>query len=294
MKQMAQWWQPLHKVILIYSLATFLILLFTPFTPNDIKQMFWPRLLVIGYLGLLPFVRKIGRTLADVSDLIWALALLGFFYKETAILNQTFYMWDVLFIQADHWLTGTQPSLVFSSVLSSRWIADVFYLGYFSYYFMTVGVSLIFYRRCQDRYKQLFFIIITSFLLYYLLFALFKTVGPQFYFPAPNNQPPPGVFFAKAMHFIQKIGEVPTGAFPSSHVGMTMVFLWLSFKHYRPMYWVLLPFAMLLIPATVYIKAHYLVDVLAGIISGFILLYLSTLIWNLLSKANPSIHDTNH
>lgn len=292
MRQIIRSWRPLHKAVLLYSFATFVVLLFTPFTANDMAVLFWPRLAVVAYLALMPVLQKRLGQWTDVADMAWALALLGFFYKETAILHQSFRTWDTLFVMADQWLTGTQPSLMFSATATNPLVADMFYLGYFSYYFMTLAVSVVLYLKCRERYPQLFFGIIASFLLYYTLFAMFKTVGPQFYFPAPNNSPPAGLFFAKAVALVQHIGEVPTGAFPSSHVGMTVVFLWISYKHFRPLFWTLLPFAALLFPATVYIKAHYLVDVVAGIISGPLMFYLSMRLWKLLSPPRP-IHRDN-
>jgi membrane-associated phospholipid phosphatase len=76
-------------------------------------------------------------------------------------------------------------------------------------------------------------------------------------------------------------GERPTAAFPSSHVGVTLVLLLLAWRSgsRRLFYWVL-PFLLLMCLATVYIRAHYAIDVFAGLISGtmiyFILQFLYT------------------
>ena len=67
-------------------------------------------------------------------------------------------------------------------------------------------------------------------------------------------------------------GERPTAAFPSSHVGVSticMLLLWHD-RNYRLLA-VLAPFYLLLCCATVYIQAHYLIDAIAGFITGCLL-----------------------
>ena len=64
------------------------------------------------------------------------------------------------------------------------------------------------------------------------------------------------------------MGETPTGAFPSSHVGISWIILIIASKTYKKLLIVIYPFALLICFSTVYIKAHYLVDVIAGFISA--------------------------
>ena len=93
-------------------------------------------------------------------------------------------------------------------------------------------------------------------------------VGPQFYFPFPYNQIEAHGIFGKLIKFIQENAEVPTGAFPSSHVGIMFVLLIQLYKYHRILFFIYLPFTILLYFSTVYIKAHYFVDVAAGIVSA--------------------------
>lgn len=67
-------------------------------------------------------------------------------------------------------------------------------------------------------------------------------------------------------------GERPTAAFPSSHVGVStilMLLVWSSKN--RKLLLFLLPFYVLLCLSTVYIYAHYAIDVLAGWVSALLL-----------------------
>ena len=69
-------------------------------------------------------------------------------------------------------------------------------------------------------------------------------------------------------------GERPTAAFPSSHVGISVVCMLLAWRTgSRKLFFTLLPFAMLICLATVYVRAHYAIDVLAGLVVGVAFYY---------------------
>jgi len=72
------------------------------------------------------------------------------------------------------------------------------------------------------------------------------------------------------------MGEGPTAAFPSSHVGIVLILLYLANKFTPKLLKWLIPISILLILSTVYIKAHYVVDVIAGILSFPTIYWLSS------------------
>ena len=77
-----------------------------------------------------------------------------------------------------------------------------------------------------------------------------------------------GVFY-QLVEDAKAAGERPTAAFPSSHVGISTVIMllgWHTGKH--KLFYVMLPFYIFLCMATVYIQAHYLIDALAGLVTG--------------------------
>jgi membrane-associated phospholipid phosphatase len=72
------------------------------------------------------------------------------------------------------------------------------------------------------------------------------------------------------------VGERPTAAFPSSHVGMSTILMILAFRANKYLFACLIPFYLLLCGATVYIQAHYLIDSIAGFISAFMIYVVAT------------------
>ena len=123
--------------------------------------------------------------------------------------------------------------------------------------------------------------------------------GPQFYFPVIDPslvaggpypeigdyfnlhpeisiaQSGKGGLFTHLVGMAQASGERPTAAFPSSHIGISTVIIILAWRAKKGLFLTLLPFYVLLCCATVYIKAHYLVDAFAGVATG-VLFYLLT------------------
>ena len=80
-------------------------------------------------------------------------------------------------------------------------------------------------------------------------------------------------------------GEHPTAAFPSSHVGISIIALLLAWRsRSKGLVFALLPFVVLICFATVYIRAHYAIDVLGGIIAAIAFYFLWNYIYSITCK----------
>jgi len=192
-------------------------------------------------------------------------ALLSYWYPETYYFNS--FIFDNLdhhFVKVDQLLFGCQPSLEFSKCIPWGWFSELMYFGYFSYYFIFFGTAFWCYLLRKELMNKAIFIFVCSFYLFYIVFAILPVMGPQFYFIPPLNEVPDGFLFCKLQRFLQYIGEKPTGAFPSSHVGISFTVVIFAAQHCRILLKYILPLFMILILATVYIKAHYLIDVIGG------------------------------
>lgn len=282
----AKRWLPLHIVLTSYCLLAILLSLSPSVKLVSGWAFYLPKLVILTTVAWWPWWKKQLPTKGlHFLNAILGVGFLGFFYNETGMLNHLLFLpIDPYLVNIESWLFGMQPSLLFSAKFHNVWIAELMNLGYLSYYFIIVGFVLMALYRKPEQFDRLLFLISQSFIIYYLIFILIPSWGPQFYFSAPANQANEGIFFQKIIAFIQHHGETATGAMPSSHVGITFMIALLSFRHFRRYFWFILPFALLLFCSTVYIKAHYLIDVIAGFISAPLILLLSQKIWNTLSK----------
>ena len=217
---------------------------------------------------------------------IYPVIFAGYFYTETVYYNKLFFRnLDPIFINFDEAIFGFQPSLEFSKTFSSSWFAELMYLGYFSFYFIILGFIIIMYFKHKKLFVENVFKVTFSLLFFYFLFAIFPSAGPQFYFNEIERAVPMnGFIFQDIMHAIQAGAEQPTGAFPSSHVGVTVAILILARKKLPLFFKICLPLTVILILSTVYIKAHYAVDAIFGFLIAPIIVYLATVMYNYPSK----------
>ena len=217
---------------------------------------------------------------------IYPILFAGYFYTETVYYNKLFFNnLDPLFIDFDQWIFGFQPSLKFSAYFNQPWFTELMYFGYFSFYFIILGFvfAMCFKRKAlflENTYKVTF-----SLLFFYFIFAIFPSAGPQFYFNEIERAVPTnGFWFQDIIHAIQASAEQPTGAFPSSHVGVTIFILLLAKKSLPLFYKICLPIAFILVLSTVYIKAHYAVDAIFGLLIAPVILYLADFTYHYQTK----------
>jgi membrane-associated phospholipid phosphatase len=237
----------------------------------------------IGFLALLSHKLQIQK-LDNIRQFLPFL-FLGYWYSETFYFSDILFKnKDLFFFNLDERFFGCQPSMIFSQVFPQAWFSELMYFGYFSLYFFLFGIPLWFWFRKKEHFDRVVFVMMLSIFLYYSIFDMLPVVGPQFFLAPKDIHVPDGYLFCWLVRYLQQLGENPTGSFPSSHVGITVVILLLTYNKERKLFWALLPIAIILMLSTVYIKAHYLVDVLGGIITAVVFYWISNRMYDLLGS----------
>ena len=263
--------------VLLYFAIIELVIIFTkPSLFLDWNFILTRIIFVFAFIFSLVIKNKISNNFFQLLQNILVFALMTFLYKETAMLN------TLIFPKIDEFLSNLdqnifkfQPSIEFSKQFNSLFFSELFYFGYFCYYLLPLVVLGILYKFLPQKIEEFGFILITSFLLYYFIFIIIPAEGPQFYFPFPDNYIEAQGIFGNAIKLIQKNGEAPTAAFPSSHVGISWIVIFWLYQNLRKSVKYFLPFVILLMFSTVYIKAHYFVDVVAGFLTAPIVFFLT-------------------
>lgn len=267
---------PVEKISILYAFITGLYVIALGAKENNAAAMIlYHVLFVFVMLALAHFYYYKKTQIIWFLRNIFPLALIAYWYPETYYMNEIFGNMDHFFIDADQALFGCQPSMEFSRVFPQIWINELMNFGYMSYYFIIAAAVLIALWKSRKCMEYTVFIITCSFFIFYLIFIILPVEGPQFYFPSPDNEIPCGGVFRRTMLMLQDMGEKPTGAFPSSHVGMSLICMCLIFKNSRKIFYLLIPVAIILICSTVYLKAHYLVDVIGGFVAVPVFLFIS-------------------
>ena len=263
--------------VLLYFAIIELVIIFTkPSLFLDWNFILTRIIFVLAFTFSLVIKNKISYNFFQLLQNILVFALMTFLYKETATLN------TLIFPKIDEFLSNLdqnifkfQPSIEFSKHFNSLFFSELFYFGYFCYYLLPLVVLGILYKFLPQKIEEFGFILISSFLLYYFIFIIIPAEGPQFYFTFPDNYIEAQGIFGNAIKLIQKNGEAPTAAFPSSHVGISWIVIFWLYQNFRKSVKYFLPFVILLMFSTVYIKAHYFVDVVAGFLTAPIVFFLT-------------------
>jgi membrane-associated phospholipid phosphatase len=191
---------------------------------------------------------------------------------------------DGFFDRLDRLIFGCSPAMEFSKAFPQPFVSEIMYFGYFAYYLIFLFLFVYCYLEKTDLAEKAMFYCLCSFFVFYIIFTLVPVAGPQFYYSEPDNQVPEGYIFSLLMRSIQDMGEKPIGAFPSSHVGLTIIAMILLYENARKYFYVILPVAIILVASTVYIKAHYLIDVVAAFIIAPLIFLLSKLFFKLFKR----------
>jgi hypothetical protein len=200
--------------------------------------------------------------------------LFAIFYRQTATIWPVLYAepFDAWLVRAEQSLWSGQPSLALAQELPWPWLSEVFCLAYYAYYyFLPVMLFAALLKRGYVEAERIVFSTALCFFFCYTLFWLFPVVGPHYWF-APHSGPQlyQGYLFNHLLFLFTSRGEVPAGAFPSSHIAVALLLT----IHSRSIAPRLFPFmaavTALLCPAVVYLRGHYAVDVPAGILIGIV------------------------
>ena len=295
---------PAEKLTLIYMLITGVIACYMWFTKGIGLELIGIRLAICTIIFVMAgFENLTKRTSNQLFRYIFIGCLFVYWYPETFYFNRYFENFDHLLARADFIMFGFQPSLIFSQIYPQHWFSELMNLGYLSFFPLLIITCLYFYHNDRKYAEFFFFTTILAFFLFYLLFLLVPASGPQYYFQLIDNKQisagiypsigdyfsnnyinlrhtPPSGIFKFCLDLIRNIGERPTGAFPSSHIGnSTLVIILLLVKRKYKLALILLPVYVLLVLSTVYLGAHYFIDVIAGFIAAFIFYGLSVYLY---------------
>jgi membrane-associated phospholipid phosphatase len=188
--------------------------------------------------------------------------------------------YDYLLAAIDRAIFRADPT-VWISRFSHPIATEALQIAYSLFYvlFIVAGVEL--YRR-QDssEYGQFRLAVVYGFLVSYIGYLFLPAVGPRFALHdyTSINMELPGIFFTRHLRlFIDACESISPGAsnslaiaqaqrdvFPSGHTMMTIIALAFAFRRKLKTRALLMAIGTMLIIATIYLRYHYVIDVISG------------------------------
>ncbi|MGD8778544.1 MAG: phosphatase PAP2 family protein [Ignavibacteria bacterium] len=187
---------------------------------------------------------------------------------------------DDILINIDRIIFNCDPTDELTGI-SFPLLTEILQIAYSTFFFLPIilGINLITTNKCRE-YEYCAFIIVYGFFLSYIGYFIFPAIGPRFTlhdFYLINDELP-GIFLTNFLRDIINAGEsvsihqpnaasiVQRDAFPSGHTQVTLLVIYLSLIFKSKTKYLVIPVGTLLIFATVYLRYHYVVDLIGGVV----------------------------
>jgi membrane-associated phospholipid phosphatase len=219
-----------------------------------------------GSEGPLDFVRPYWEILRDWFPFLFILLMYYSLWGDATLLMVTTDR-DQALIALDQRLFGFQASLVLQRMISpgmTAWMA-------FAYFYHIINIPLVacflYVWRPRARFREMMSgLMVVSFfgLLGYLLVP---AIGPMYtlrnQYTVPLHQAM--WVFNREVDFMD-FARIRRDVFPSLHVAISFVVWLYAYRNSKKLFWILSPLVLSLWLSTLYLRYHYLIDVVAALI----------------------------
>jgi membrane-associated phospholipid phosphatase len=172
---------------------------------------------------------------------------------------------DPLLVKLDYLLFGDHPTVLMERIMSPL-LTDILQIAYTSYYILPVTLGIVLLSRQRPgNFDYALFMIMLCFYLSYLGYMVTPAIGPRFTINHMQTMELKGLVLAEPVQqFLNRLEGIKRDAFPSGHTGIALTVLCLSWRFEKKLFLLFLPLVAGLIFSTVYLRYHYVVDVIAG------------------------------
>jgi membrane-associated phospholipid phosphatase len=213
--------------------------------------------------------------------------------------------YDSLLISLDRLIFRVNPTQWIAR-FSNPALTEVLQIAYSLFYVLFIAVGLELYRqKDHSRFNYFRFTVVYGFFISYLAYFALPAVGPRFTMHdfSGIDAELPGLFLAKPLRwFVNYFESIRPGmpnsvamanaqrdVFPSGHTMLTLVTMVFAYQSRLKIRNYVLCIGILLIVATVYIRYHYAVDLLAGVILAVPCLLTSEELYRIVERASGSV-----
>ncbi|MGO9230462.1 MAG: phosphatase PAP2 family protein [Terriglobales bacterium] len=221
----------------------------------------------VGAVALLLMEIKMPNPTSWYFRCWYPLPYVGACYKEMAVLVPAIRHHD-----ADGWLAGVDfrfwgahPTIWLERIYSPL-LTEYLQLVYTLFVPAVLLVAFIlWHQRRYPEFQYFAFLIALGFLASYVGYLAVPARGPRFLLKPLERLPLQGLWlFHNMQHTLDRLESTAYDCFPSGHTELTVLACWMSRLVSNRLFWVYFCYTLSIIFATVYLRYHYTVDLLAG------------------------------
>jgi membrane-associated phospholipid phosphatase len=203
---------------------------------------------------------------------------------------------DGYLIAIDHALFGVHPTVWLERLISPT-LTSTLQFAYLSYYFIPTSLGIVLIARGRfEKFEEVLFGILLCFYLSYVGYLLVPALGPRATLSSLQTgdlQVSP--FIESLQEMLNRLEQNKTDAFPSGHTAISLLSLYYAGKEREKILAAcLIPVVTGLIISTVYLRYHYVIDVIAGIALTCVTIALAPGLRRLLSRASGQPGDDHY
>jgi membrane-associated phospholipid phosphatase len=275
---------PVDKVIIGYFVLTGLMVLgWWQTLPQAPGLLLWH---ILGPALIVYQVKRPNRT-SWIFRNWYPLPYVGYFYKEMALLIAAIRHHD-----ADRWLASLDfrfwhvNPCVWLERIQTPALTEFEQVAYTLFIPAVILVAVLLWRKGRfEEFQYYAFLIASGYMVSYIGYIIVPARGPRYLLKDLQHIPLQGLWLTRYMQDgLDRLESYHYDCFPSGHTELTILAWWgsrLVSKRWFRIYLVYTPF---LIFATVYLRYHYTVDLLAGATAAFVLILAAPVVYRKLSK----------
>jgi len=192
---------------------------------------------------------------------------------------------DQALIIIDKAIFGVHPT-VWLEQFSNPILTEYFQIIYTTFYFLPIILAIILYNRGEfENFHYFVFIMVFGFYASYIGYFLIPAIGPRFTLDHLQTEAVTGLWLTEGIrHTLDTLENIQRDAFPSGHTEMTLLTMFYAWRYSKKYFWILMVVGNSLILSTVYLRYHYVVDVVAGIFLAILVAAFARPIYNRLEE----------
>jgi membrane-associated phospholipid phosphatase len=158
--------------------------------------------------------------------------------------------------------------------IQSPALTELMQLAYALFVPAVLLVAVIFWIQQRfDEFRSYAFLLTLGFLVSYLGYLLVPVRGPRFFLASLQTEPLRGLWlFERVRAALDVLESAHYDCFPSGHVEMTVLAWWTSRRISIGLGRVFAAYTVCMVLATTYLRYHYTVDSMAGLVVAFVIL----------------------
>jgi membrane-associated phospholipid phosphatase len=207
-------------------------------------------------------------------------------YKEMAL-----FIPAIRHANADQWLSdldfrtwGVHPS-VWMETIHRPVLTEFLQVVYTLFVPAVLAIAFLLWRQGKTGEFQYYaFLIALGFLASYIGYLIVPARGPRFLLKHLQHIPLQGLWLFQGMqNALDKLESAHYDCFPSGHTELTILAWWGSRMVSKRLFWLYFAYTPCIIFATVYLRYHYTVDLLAGMATAAFLIMAAPVFYRRLS-----------